>query len=209
MAYYNVLEIENKRVSSYKTLYYDTENYRLYTMHHNGQLNRYKIRHRTYVESGLGFLEIKFKTNKGQTIKKRIAEQTPPQHWEGDAQFFLNNLLPFNAATLKPAMWVNYNRLTLVSKQNNERLTIDVDVEFTHSGTQKKMNHLVVAEVKQEKPITSPFLKVMKKHHIQQGSISKYCMGMALTCNSVKKNNFKQTLQTLKNIIYDDFITSS
>jgi len=69
---YKVLEIDGNRKSSYKTLYYDTKEFSLYTKHHNGQLNRYKIRHRTYQETGDGFLEVKFKTNKGRTIKRRI-----------------------------------------------------------------------------------------------------------------------------------------
>ncbi|MBK7667231.1 MAG: VTC domain-containing protein [Sphingobacteriaceae bacterium] len=69
---YKILEIENCRMSTYQTLYYDTSDLSLYLKHHNGKLNRYKIRHRTYVESKLGFLEVKFKNNKGRTIKVRI-----------------------------------------------------------------------------------------------------------------------------------------
>src|ERR1700749_1249511 len=75
---YFILEVDGKRISRYRTLYYDTFNYNLYTKHHNGELNGYKIRHRTYVESEIGFLEIKFKNNKGRTIKDRIRQNDVP-----------------------------------------------------------------------------------------------------------------------------------
>ena len=61
-AHYRILDIEGNRISRYKTLYFDTDDFNLYNEHHCGKLNRYKIRHRTYVESNLGFLEVKFFT---------------------------------------------------------------------------------------------------------------------------------------------------
>src|SRR5438105_3236213 len=89
---YYVLEIDGKRISRYKTLYYDTTKLNLYIKHHNGELNRYKIRHRSYVESDIGFLEVKFKNNKGRTIKDRIKKKDVPKEWEGEAEIFLNKM---------------------------------------------------------------------------------------------------------------------
>src|ERR1041384_2152206 len=51
MENYRVLEINGKRISNYKTLYYDTNGLELYHKHQSGKLNRYKVRHRTYVDS--------------------------------------------------------------------------------------------------------------------------------------------------------------
>ncbi len=199
--HYRVLEVDGKRISRYKTLYYDTEKFNLYTKHHNGELNRYKIRHRTYVESKIGFLEVKFKNNKGRTVKNRIKKSDVPVGWEGEAETFLNTMLPFEPQTLVPTLWVNYSRLTLVNKTDTERLTIDLDLEFVKDKITKNLSSLVIAEVKQEKRKSSPFIKVMKKFHIREGSISKYCMGIVLTCTGVKKNNFKEKLHTIKHLI--------
>jgi hypothetical protein len=196
---YRVLEVEGKRLSRYETLYYDTGKFDLYKEHHNGKLNRYKIRHRTYVESGIGFLEVKFKNNKGRTIKTRISQQKAPYTWEGESQSFLAKTLPFEPNWLVPVMWVNYSRYTLVNKTSAERLTMDVDLEFVKDDITKKFQRLVIAEVKQEKRKPSPFLNIMKKYHIREGSISKYCMGIAYTCSTVKKNNFKSKLKTINN----------
>jgi hypothetical protein len=198
MQHYRVLEIDGKRISRYETLYYDTNHFDLYNKHHQGKLNRYKIRHRTYVESDIGFLEVKFKNNKGRTIKTRISQKDVPFTWQEESETFLNKMLPFQPRTLVPVIWINYSRLTLVNKTSPERLTIDLGLEFKKNENNQKLDNLVIAEVKQEKRRASPFMNVMKKYHIREGSISKYCMGIAFTCNEVKKNNFKSKLLTIK-----------
>ena len=70
--FYNVLTINSKVIHNYKSLYYDTEERKFYIDHHNSRINRNKIRFREYVDSGLTFLEVKLKNNKGRTIKKRM-----------------------------------------------------------------------------------------------------------------------------------------
>jgi hypothetical protein len=56
---YRVLSIEGHLISSYKTLYFDTKDFRLYQDHHNKKGIRFKVWIRNYVESKLFFLEIK------------------------------------------------------------------------------------------------------------------------------------------------------
>ena len=72
---YRVLEIEGVRRNPYNTVYFDTDNLKFYTEHHNGKLNRQKIRIRTYVNSAISFIEIKTKNNKGRMIKKRVKKE--------------------------------------------------------------------------------------------------------------------------------------
>jgi hypothetical protein len=206
---YRILEVNGKRINRYRTLYYDTSDLDLYNQHHNGKLNRYKVRHRTYVESETGFLEVKFKNNKGRTIKKRITEQTPPEVWDGEDAVFLTKALPFSPEALIPTMWVNYSRCTFVHNATPERVTVDLDLEFVKNETVVKMIGLAIAEVKQEKRGSSLFLKMMKKYHIREGSISKYCLGIALTDESVKKNNFKRKLMALKHLVNYDTSANS
>lgn len=198
---YQVLVINNKHISRYQTLYYDTRDFALYTKHHNGELNRYKIRHRTYVDTNTGYLEVKFKSNKGRTIKERIKEREVPVTWKENCGNFLNQKLPFSYQSLVPKIWVNYSRICLVNKHAPERVTIDLNLEFIQDSNRKSLGQLVIAEVKQDKRNRSPFLAAMKKFHIRPGSISKYCMGVALLMHDVKKNNFKERLNNIKNII--------
>lgn len=207
--FYKVLSVDNNRISRYKTLYYDTSDFALYNKHHSGKLNRYKIRHRTYVESALGFLEVKYKNNKGRTIKTRIKENQIPSLSEGNANAFLNKTLPFNPLTLIPKIWINYSRITLVNKVSAERLTIDLFLEFEKEGVAQMLNQLVIAEVKQDSKIDSPFISIMKQKHIREGSISKYCMAIAKTYPEVKTNNFKQKLLNILKIIKHDVTANS
>ena len=67
---YSVLEIDGQSIFSYYNTYFDTSDNQMYLNHHNGKLNRYKIRVRRYNQTNNSFLEIKFKNNKGRTIKK-------------------------------------------------------------------------------------------------------------------------------------------
>ena len=69
---YRVLEVGGLRQMAYLTQYYDTADFDLYRTHHNGKRNRVKVRLREYRDSGLCFLEVKKKSNKGQTDKRRI-----------------------------------------------------------------------------------------------------------------------------------------
>ncbi|MBA3680795.1 MAG: polyphosphate polymerase domain-containing protein [Bacteroidetes bacterium] len=206
--FYKCLHIESKVMSSYQTLYYDTSTLMLYNKHHNGELNRYKIRHRTYVDSQLGYLEVKFKNNKGRTIKERIKEKDPATVFNEKSHAFLSGELPFDPGTLVPVVWVNYSRITLVNKQSAERLTIDINLEFKKGDKIVNLDNLVIAEVKQEKKKPSPFIKEMKKQHVREGSISKYCFAIAFTYIDAKKNNFKEKLLALKHIIKHDTLTN-
>ncbi|MFN6037431.1 MAG: polyphosphate polymerase domain-containing protein [Bacteroidota bacterium] len=200
---YRVLEINDKRASAYDTLYYDTSALDLYMKHQNGMLNRYKIRHRTYVDSNIGFLEVKFKNNKGRTIKTRIKKKDVPNVFREDSESFLKTQLPFDPSVLVPTVWVNYKRITLVSKFSTERLTIDTDLEFMKDGLNFKMEKLVIAEVKQDRKKVSAFIELMKKLHIREGGISKYCLAVISTFPQIKRNSFKPKLITLKKIIPD------
>lgn len=200
--HYYMLEVEGQRASRYKTLYYDTSDFKLYHRHHAGGLNRYKIRHRTYVESSIGYLEVKFKSNKDRTIKDRIKFKETPLSWEDKTKAFLENKTPFQAEVLKPVIWVNYTRITLVSKTSKERLTIDLGLEFERNGIKKNYEAMVIAEVKQEKRSASPFLQIMKSFYIRTGSISKYCLGIASMYPEVKRNNFKEKIHLINKIIY-------
>jgi hypothetical protein len=142
-------------------------------------LNRFKIRHRTYIESEIGFLEVKFKNNKGRTIKERIKKNEVPQIWDEASEIFLNSKLPFESKSLKPVVWINYKRITLVSKTTAERVTIDLDMEFIGNNNKVDLSKLVIAEVKQDNKKQSVFIDAMKHYHIREGSLSKYCMAIA------------------------------
>lgn len=200
--YYKILEIEDNRLCNYKTLYYDTDDLALYKAHQNGLLNRYKVRARNYVESSLSFFEIKYKNNKGRTKKTRIRQPEITDFLEESSADFLQkttqNIIP---ESLKGILWVNYQRITLVSKVGPERLTIDLNLTFEFEEQQKVYAAMVIAEVKQEKLGQSPFIDLMRKYRLKQGGISKYCFGIISLYHQIKQNKFKKHLRRVSKIL--------
>ena len=106
MPYYKVLTISGLRQGRYETRYFDTADYEMYTKHHNGKLNRYKVRFRTYVDSEMNFFEVKFKTNTGRTRKSRVKCELHEFNIEGNPKEdkFVNLVLEVKPAqvTLVP-----------------------------------------------------------------------------------------------------------
>ncbi len=197
---YRVLEINGIRASKYETLYYDTPDFEMYMAHHRRKPCRYKIRHRIYADSDLHFFEIKFKNNKGRTIKSRIKRKSTDLSIEGKAEQFLNEKTSFLAKDLFPKLWSNCSRITLVNKFSKERLTLDINLQFKNDFLEKNLPKVVIAEVKQEKLAPSPFIKLMKRKGVRSGSISKYCFGVIFLYDKIKRNNFKPNLRIINKI---------
>ena len=198
---YYVLKIDNKRSLKYETTYFDTDDFSMYIAHQNGKLNRYKIRTREYVNTNDKFLEIKFKSNKNKTIKKRIKTN---DYFSKNSRDFIKKNSPYILKQLQAKVDTKFSRITLVSNKFDERLTIDYNLSFENSKKSVKLPFLSIAEVKQEKySSSSEFIKVLKKHEIRQMSLSKYCTGINLLYNNIKKNRFKPRLLTLKKLSND------
>lgn len=202
---YYILEIKKKRTNSYQTLYYDSEDLHSYIQHHNGKANRIKVRFRKYIESELVFLEVKYKNNKSRTIKARIKKSTIEEGLSNSSKQFVidNSYSFFKGKEIIPTLWNSFTRLTLVHKTANERLTIDLNLGFKNFSDNREENipHIIIAEVKQEKAsANSDFIKAIKKHHIRQSSMSKYCVGTALLHKDLKQNNFKERILNLNKL---------
>lgn len=189
--FYRVLTIKEKQVFNYRTDYYDTPDLDMFLDHHNGKLNRFKIRHREYVESCLNFLEVKFKSNKGRVVKERI-KGTPNDHHAFTG--FVTRHTPYDPETLNLSIVNHFNRFTLVDKQLRERVTVDFNLAFHKGDQHMELNGLVIVEVKQNKrDKTSNIFDALKSQGIRPASVSKYCLGIALL-KQYKANNFKKTL---------------
>jgi len=203
---YYILEIDGKRLANYETLYYDYHDLRLYKNHHNGKKNRYKIRRRTYTDSQLSFLEIKFKNNKGKTLKSRI--NTPiNDDFNAIEKSFVQANSPLNIDQLRYFLTNKFKRITLVSKENIERVTLDFDISFSKEKKVKELSNLVIVEVKTQKgDKQSKAIQFMRNHRLSPSSFSKYCTGVTLLYQGVKYNNFKQRLITLNKLHKDERI---
>lgn len=192
---YWMLAVNECRLNHYRTLYFDLPDFEMYRMHVNGRANRYKVRSREYTDSGLSFLEVKHKTPKSRTIKDRIQTQLPVMDMRGDMAAWLQEIFPVNSCCLEPKLWNTFTRLTLVNKKYPERVTLDVDLAFQANNCVIHLDNLVIAELKMDVcNQRSPFWEQMRAQHIRPNGFSKYCIGVAMTYDHVKKNALKPKL---------------
>ena len=190
--FYRILIIDGKLIHDYKSLYYDTNDRKFYLDHHNGRVNRNKIRFREYVGSALTFLEIKRKNNKGKTIKKRIKVDSIPDALTEKQQKFIDQIIGFKL-DVSSKQWINFSRITFVHKTQKERLTVDINLTFENKEKSGDLKKIAIAEVKQERMSrSSDFIRIAKELHILPIRISKYCMSTLELNPSLKHNRFKE-----------------
>ena len=198
---YQILTIGDESYSNLNSLYVDTRDCHFFKQHHNGKLNRHKVRFRSYQNTQLNYLETKFKTNKGRTQKNRVLRNYGNfETFENNEAGFLNEHIPVKPETLSPKLWVSFTRLHFIHKEKFERLTIDLNLTFEFKEKKESFPEAVIAELKQSKyENDADFAKFMKKRQIRPTPFSKYCVGMCLL-HGLKSNRFKRILLNLKKI---------
>jgi hypothetical protein len=193
LADYVVLQVEGVRQQRYLTTYFDTPDFALYLDHHNGKRSRYKLRCRTYLDSGVAFVEAKMKNNKERTVKYRRQVPAHVTRLDTLGDEWLPPTLPYPLAAMRAVVWNRFVRITLANFAQNERITIDTDIIFG-SGEQC-FNHagLCIIEVKQPKfsLMRSPFTRQLHQMHLQPQAISKFCLAAAYFYPGCKTNQFK------------------
>lgn len=137
-----VLDIDGLRCFSYASTYFDTPELGSYFQAAHKRRRRFKIRTRSYLDSGLTFLEVKTRGPRGATIKQRMdyraadADHLTPE----GLGFIADCLAPLSgsvrdarrvARSLKPVMSTTYRRTTLHLPDDGARATIDTDLTWT------------------------------------------------------------------------------
>ncbi len=192
--FYSVLTIDGKVVHDYKSLYFDTDKRKFYIDHHNSRVNRNKIRFREYVGSGLTFLEIKLKNNKGKTIKKRMKVAKISEQLSDEHKAYIEKIIG-KKLDVSAKQWINFSRITFVHKTQKERLTMDVNLTFANNENSGDLKDIVIAEVKQERMSrSSDFMRIAKEMSILPMRLSKYCISTMQLNPEIKQNRFKKKL---------------
>ena len=201
---YRAQEIDGKRIAAYYTAYFDTPDFNMYVVHQNGHVGRQKLRIRSYVDSGLNFLEVKTKNNHGRTKKKRITvpSQELPEVLEAGGTPFIQGLTGQTFDDIMPTVQNHFQRITLVNYGKTERLTIDFNVRFHNfeTETDAQTGDLVIIELKRDGNVYSPVLELLRQIRVKPHGFSKYCIGSAMTNGHLKNNNFKFKMITISKL---------
>lgn len=200
---YRVLVVEGNRLNDYRTVYFDTDSFELYTRHVTKRKNRYKVRQREYLSSNQVFLEIKQKTNNGHTIKTRNEINHFTEIFDRKRSLGIN--LADEWFQLEAKLWNNFSRITLVSRSSQERVTIDTDISVSTPESYSSLGNIAVAEIKTGSAgSSSRIADTLKSQRYHTQSFSKYAVGVSLLYDNVKKNSMKPVLHGLGKILERD-----
>jgi hypothetical protein len=181
----------------YESVYFDSNGRDLFHAHRRGLMPRHKVRIRHHVDRLLTFLELKRKERSGRTAKFRLSLPFGQEYLHVDERRFIEAHAPLDAAALVPTVTILFRRLTLVGRDQNERVTLDRDLVVVADGCIKRLPPAVIAEVKQPRRANhAGAVAALRGVHAREMALSKYCLGTLLSA-PVRGNVFKPQLHAL------------
>ena len=132
-----VLDIDGRRRFSYASTYFDTPGLEAFMLTARKRRRRFKVRTRTYLDTGLCFLEVKTRGARGTTVKRRMGyHPDDASRLTGPGRAFVAACLVSTGATgpaaarevaaaLRPVLATTYERTTLHLPDAEARATID------------------------------------------------------------------------------------
>ena len=193
-----VLEIGGEPQFHYKNLYFDYPNFEFFRQHHAAYLNRIKVRSRQYSEKGPFVFEIKKKTNKSKTVKKRITLPSFDRSKSELTENYLQEQLGIGFNNLTETIGVNYSRITMSNLDMTEKFTLDINLEGVYNGKSHLFENIAIAEIKQERfSNNSIFVNALREIKTYPSSFSKYCAAVLVHRPDIKHNRFKPFLRKI------------
>ena len=141
-----VLAIDERRRFSYTSNYFDTPGLEAFMFAARKRRRRFKVRTRTYLDSGLCFLEVKTCGARGSTVKRRMGYHADDaSRLTGPGRAFVAACLAGTgvtgsaaarevAAALRPVLTTTYERTTLHLPRAEARATIDTALTWRRLG---------------------------------------------------------------------------
>lgn len=193
-----VLDIDGRRAFRYESVYFDTAELLAYQQAARGRRRRFKIRTRSYLDSGQCALEVKTVGGRAQTVKDRLDYPIGDRNrLNRDGLAFVAGrvALPHAGRELTPALTTTYLRSTLVDPAGGARLTIDADLICADpTGGRTGLRGHVVVESKSAGPPTVVD-RLLWRQGIRPARISKYCVGLAVLDPVLPANRWNRTLR--------------
>lgn len=196
-----VLEIEDRREFAYDSVYFDTPDYLSYRLTAQRRRRRFKLRTRTYVDTGAAYLELKTKSGRGSTVKQRI-----PYGLENRSRItpegadYVASLLrqcghdPMMVAELEPSVTSRYRRTTLLLPCGS-RATFDTRLTWIDpDGRQLGLYDYAIVETKSAGPPSSLDRALWRRGQRPSG-ISKFGTGTAALHPELPGNKWARVLR--------------
>lgn len=192
-----VLETDGLRSFRYESVYFDTPALDSYLGAARGRRRRFKVRTRSYLDSGDCMLEVKTRSGRGETVKERTPYDIGARSCLDAAGLDFVRLhasLPEGAA-LAPVLTTAYSRATYVDLATGARLTCDTGLACVSPGgaSVSLPDELLVETKSAGAPTVAD--RFLWRAGVRPVAVSKFCVGMAALDPSLPANKWDRVLR--------------
>ncbi|WP_062381471.1 polyphosphate polymerase domain-containing protein [Demequina pelophila] len=189
------LDIQGEREFGYRSMYLDTADLESYRAAAHRRPSRYKVRARTYLDTGGTAIEVKLRGRRGETVKRRHFVDSPcgrDGRLQGEAREFVAGF-GIDADRLVPTLETRYRRSTLLTRDG--RLTVDRSVRgIDPAGAAVSYGDDLVIETKGGQRPGAIDRALWAAGH-RPTRISKYCTSLAALRPELPANRWNRTLR--------------
>lgn len=192
-----VLEIGAQRTFGYESLYLDTPDLASYHLAARGRRRRFKVRRRSYLDTGASFLEVKTRGRRGETVKERIADDGDPAVGTAFVDDVLgrSGLSAVRGRELRPTLRTAYRRTTLHLPASGARLTVDTALTWSLPGAgDVHLPGVALVETKAASAPSSADRRLWRAGH-RPTRVSKYGTGLAALRGDLPDNRWCPVLR--------------
>lgn len=199
------LEIDGCRELDYLSVYFDTPDLLSFRLAAHARRRRFKLRTRTYLDSGTVYLELKTRGARGLTVKDRdVYDGAEPDVLTAEARSEAANALeaigvgPERADDLDARLATRYRRTTLLvpgtAGDPASRATIDLDVQWREvAGVAFALPDFAIVETKSTGR-ASRIDRTLWRLGYRPQRISKYATGLAALHRELPRNRWTRVL---------------
>lgn len=200
---YRLLPTAGLPLATYNTIYFDTPDMFMFRQHARGKRPRFKVRIRHYPDRQVSYLEVKQKTNRGETLKHRKQVEFGQDALAVNHHNFIRKHTQLDPVQLRPLLATNFKRLTLIDPARGERVTSDIFLSFAMGTASKDLSRLVITEIKQANAQSrSPFTEALHDVAVRPRSFSKYSLGVAFLGLAARVNAFRPALRMIERLVH-------
>lgn len=194
-----VLEIDGLRSFRYESVYFDTPERVSYLAAAYRRRRRFKVRTRSYLDSGKCSLEVKTRERRGLTEKHRLKYKIAGRDQLTEkAMSFINSFETIAPVSrdLQPVLTTSYSRTTLLDTESMSRITIDTNLRCVAAdGSSVSLPDMAIVETKTSgRPCVID--RLLWSVHERPTKISKYCTGLAALTPGLPANKWNRVLRT-------------
>lgn len=199
-----VLDVASNRVFAYESVYFDTPDRTCYLMAAHGRRRRFKVRTRSYLDSGTTYLELKTNGRRGATIKERLEYDLEDRDGLSlEAGIYLARHLsqhghdPDVVTYLVPSLVTRYQRSTVLLPRGG-RVTVDTNLSWqTPDGDHFGLPGHVIIETKSAGLATGFDFRLWRLGY-RPTHLSKFGTGMAVLDPRLPRSRWNRALREIE-----------